>query len=405
MLPSISSWIEKVALDLIGGRRYLVRGLPRAGKTWVAEALVAELGDSAVLVRGKEFTDENETIRRNRLSSTMHKLVERQGSAQLVFDDYHLALARSSGIALQRRLVHDLIDAEDSRDIGGIFFSRLTPKVHLAAPGSPLVSRLEPLRLPIWDEEDLTALDLNDNTDVLRSRIGYGMASLVRFSQFGYSSVVERLIADGESITRDLPQSLRSALGQGEEPRQTDDCILASDLLTAEDGKFCWIEAVKDANLAGHISRTPTWPATLTESAHEFAKITAGWETLLWCDRYIAKYPDECVDFLKMFRHTSGRKIRILTSDWIDEQRITHNSLNRIEKIKGVEIRLMTPSQRNVMHDRHLVRCGENTGWAIPVCGVLFGLQLPGSAVATLAPDGFGLDYDQEWTRSIRPRF
>lgn len=46
--------------DLLDGRRLLVQGLPRAGKSRIARLLVKQVGDTAVFASGRDFTESSQ---------------------------------------------------------------------------------------------------------------------------------------------------------------------------------------------------------------------------------------------------------------------------------------------------------------------------------------------------------
>lgn len=403
--PSADDWIGERAIDLLDGRRILVRALPRTGKSWFAERIAQGLGETATLVRGREFTEKNQAGLRGDIVQELKDHVARFGCAQLIFDDYHRALARSQGGRLQAQLYSALVDSPEARDIGSIFFARQMTPVHLSVRGSPLASRLDPATLPEWDQRDLQHYGVDEPADRLACTIGRSLSDLHRYSTSGYAGVVDRLRVDGESIVRDLPSDATEALVGLRAPTS-----LSPDVRLQMAGLICAVTegvrlstAVVDADLRSCVHQTTAWPSDFQGSAKAFAGLLDGCETALWSDRYLSTDPKGLLDFLLAVRKVTDCQLRLLMGERVNGALVDMAGLKQIEEdCTGVSIRLMTSSDFVDLHDRHLVRLGESGGWAIPMFAALCGRQPVGSAVATRAA-GFGVDYGAVWTRSIRP--
>lgn len=402
MAPSAKDWIDARVLDLWEGRRLLVRALPRSGKSWFAERILAGLGETGILAEGRHYSEDNQAALRANIIERLKDCVKQRGSAQLVFDDYHKALSRSQGARLQAQLHAVLVDAPEARDIGAIFFARQITPVHLDVRGSPLVSRLEPAALPEWVDSDLAHYGIREVPDHLESLIGRNLGDLHRYSVGGYSRVEERLKIDAGSIVQDLPADVTEALaGQRQlaslSPAAT--CQMAG--LTCVVGDEIQLSrAAKAADVEGRVRRTGQWPADPKAGSQSFAELLDGCARALWSDRYLAVDPQRLTSFLLLVREHTSCHLDLLMSDRIPNTAINFTDLSQVEaSCPAVVIRLMTPADRQQLHDRHLVRLEESGGWAIPTFDVLTGVQPPGSAVATRAA-GFGVDYSEIWSRS-----
>lgn len=402
--PSAADWVDEQAIRLLEGRRLLVRALPRAGKSWFAESLARSLPTTAILVRGREFSEQNQADLRGELVTRLKTLVEEHGSAQLVFDDYHRALARSQGARLQAQLHAVLVDSAEARDIGAIFFARQMTPIHLEVRGSPLASRLESIALPEWEVRDLQHYGLAGSRDELAARIGGAPGDLYRYHDVGYEGVVERLKIDADSVVGDLPADATEALvGQ----RELDSLSVATrrqmvGLLHCDGVRVRLTSAVADSELGARVTRSAGWPSSLAASAAAFAQLLSGCDHALWSDRYLSVDPPALTEFLLAVRETTSCHIDLLMSDYVPDTMVNHTALRQVEeRCPSVSVRLMTHADRRLLHERHLVRLAEGGGWSIPIFAALVGKEPAGSAVATRA-SGFGVDYPAVWTRSIQ---
>ena len=159
-LPSDDAWIQELADCLLDGEILVLRGLPRSGKTSVCEALVDLIGDSALMVRGRAFTEQAQVERQGDLDRDLKARVADFGHAQLLFDDYGSAIRRSRGGALHSALYRMLVDGEHARDVGALLTSRLADDLDLRFAGSPLLSRARSVRAPLLGVDDAEAIGM-----------------------------------------------------------------------------------------------------------------------------------------------------------------------------------------------------------------------------------------------------
>ena len=75
--------------------------------------------------------------------------------AQLIFDDFHLALTRSHGFRLQAQLASLLIDSREGADMRALFLARWAGPIDIPGRGDPFISRWPLPELPTWDSTDL----------------------------------------------------------------------------------------------------------------------------------------------------------------------------------------------------------------------------------------------------------
>lgn len=210
LLPSEQEWLSRSVEYLLDGDLIVVRGLPRTGKTFLANALVQELPETAILVSGREFTEKNQGVKAETLIADLEERTKSFGLAQLVFDDYGAALRRSLGGKLQALLYSLLVDSEHSRDIGAILLSRWQDPIHIRRRGSPLVSRARFVPLPSFSEKDLIHHGVpTPNSGGVQYSIGHLTSFLARTHVIGSRLVTSPL---EQSIRSDVPHAA-GALG------------------------------------------------------------------------------------------------------------------------------------------------------------------------------------------------
>lgn len=66
-LPTEHLWLESICEGLVEGEVLLVRGLPRWGLSTACQAVSEALGESAILLDGREVTEQNQRDFRDRL--------------------------------------------------------------------------------------------------------------------------------------------------------------------------------------------------------------------------------------------------------------------------------------------------------------------------------------------------
>jgi energy-coupling factor transporter ATP-binding protein EcfA2 len=403
---SADDWVEQIALQLLDGRRILVRGLPRSGKTWLAQAVASTLQETALTVRGRNFEEGNQATLRETIISDLDDRLQEHRSVQLIFDDYHLALRRTQGKRLQARLVARLIDSPLAQDTGALFLARQSSVLHLPMRGSPLVSRLQVVQQPRWSAADIQDSCPKESVEYLASRLGMSIPNLIQYlSADGdrYKHHVQRLAIDGPSILDDLPPNSLQALAGSKTLAELDESDIdqmVGLVWQSDEQSLSWVDAVHDADLRSMLSGgSGSWPAEQKNSAEKFSALVAGCEGVIWSDRFMFVDPDSLAKFLLAVRSVSGIHMQLLGSDWDGATRIDARNLRTVAAIAGVELRFMTFDDRKALHDRHLARRGEAGGWVLPTVDVILSQKAPGSALATKAPR-FTLNYEKVWGRS-----
>ena len=195
MIKSIEKWIDETAYDLVGGQRLLLRLSPRVGKTHLARLLADALGASAVLVDGAEFTESNQAREREQIEVRLLAALKAHGSAQLIFDSYDRAIARSQGARLQTWLNSRLIDGQYAQDVGALFTARCSTVIHRVGAGSPLMSRVTPISPPLIKPESARSSEL------VSAREWFGGSALLAeqakvLDQFEPTTVADRFEQD-----------------------------------------------------------------------------------------------------------------------------------------------------------------------------------------------------------------
>jgi len=401
VIPSITRWIEDVAERLLDGRRLVVQGAPGSGKTFLADAVCALLGDSAIRVEGRAFTEQNQVTVREGLMSKASEAVDRHGFGQIIFDDYHLALRRSQGRSLQNSLVSLLVDGEKSRDLGALLFSRFAGPIHIDGRGSPLISRCDFVTLPAWSNEDLAQTgftsrevmdavgDLAANLDRLAINSNW-VEHRAQQMRAGLASTLDDLSA--EAIRAVELANLEHA------PRASDREALRG--LFADVGLSAI--AIHSGIQEACSQLSEGWPSALSESAARFARLLEGQSRALWSDRYLFKDVGLLEKFLSAVRGETDTRILLLGTLRPGDMTVDPRDLIALcETVPNVEARVMLSGDRRDLHDRHLVFLQSASGWVLPTADVIMCATPAGSAVASRVPR-FGIDYQSIWERSRR---
>ena len=127
----------------------------------MARLLVAQVGATAVFASGRDFAEPVQQEVRQELLDRLRATLAAHNVAQLIFDDFHLALTRSHGFRLQAQLASLLIDSREGADIGALFLARWAGPIDIPGRGSPLISRCAHAELPTWDSTDLVSRVVN----------------------------------------------------------------------------------------------------------------------------------------------------------------------------------------------------------------------------------------------------
>lgn len=399
MLTSVQTWLDNTAYQLLGGQRVLVRLPPRVGKTHLAILLEQALGGSAILVDGTSFTEANQASERERLDTHLQGALASYGSAQLIFDSYDRALARSQGARLQAWLTSRLIDGPHARDIGAIFTARCSTEVHRAGAGSPLMSRVTPLDPPLMEAGEAGVVGLAS------AREWFGESALLAQQahapeRFEPIPVVDRFEQDLSYID-DVRGASAVALANGCVDKSRDSFAARSATvgLLTESGTTKLFNRLQ-TQLTSSPADDPAWPADWSASVAKFAQLIAGGNDVIWSDRYLYRDIEPLRAFLKETIAKTGCKFRLLGSSEVSGRAISRAELMRLTAVSGVEARFMTTSDFRDLHDRHLVT--GRGGWVVPQAHVIVGKQAPGSTVAAQAAS-FGVDYGTIWQRSLLP--
>lgn len=399
MLTAVRKWVDDTAYELVGGQRLLLRLSPRVGKSHLVRLLSDAIGGSSVLVDGAAFTESNQASQRQQLEIRLLKAIELHGSAQVIFDSYDRAIARSQGARLQTWLSSRLIDSDYAQDVGALFTARCSTDIHRRGAGSPLMSRVTPIFPPLLEPE----VAGQDKFDGMRDWFGESamLADQAHIpGSFQPITVADRVELDLSYID-DVRKSCASMIANGRSDRERDSFAArcaAYGLLTA-DGTTKLFDRIR-TTLEASPADDPIWPDDWSASVAKFSQLIAGSHEVIWSDRYMYRDVEPLRAFLKEVTVKARCKILLLGSDTVNGRSISRAELLRISAVAGVEARLMTQADFRDLHDRHLVT--GTGGWVVPQVHVVVGRQSPGSTV--VAPTAsFGVDYLAIWRRSVVP--
>lgn len=399
MLNTVQNWVDDTAYELVGGQRLLLRLSPRVGKSHLVRLLEDAIGGSTVLVDGAAFTESSQASQRQQIEARLMDAIKVHGSAQLIFDSYDRAIARSQGARLQTWLSSRLIDSEYAQDVGALFTARCSTEIHRPGAGSPLMSRVTPIYPPLLEPEEA------GHDELASMRAWFGESALLAEQahtpdRFEPITLADRFEQDLSYID-DVRKASAATIANGRLDRDRDSFAArcaAYGLLT-RDGTTKLFDRLHTV-LTASPADDPIWPDDWAASVAKFSLLVAGAHEVIWSDRYMYRDVEPLRAFLKKVTAKVGCKIQLLGSDNVNGRSVSRAELLRITTVPGVEARWMTQSDFRDLHDRHLVT--GTGGWVVPQVHVIVGRQAPGSTVAAPAAS-FGVDYLAIWRRSIIP--
>lgn len=406
-LPSEQRWLNEITERVLSGDIVLVRSLPRWGLSTVCASVGQELGDTAVLVKGRSFTEASQKMRRAALDNDVAATVSNKGFAQLIFDDYGQAIRRSQGGALHSMLYRLLVDGEQARDIGALLIARASDMLDLNFAGSPLLSRTETTTLPKLNQEDAGVVGLD--LESLRRQVGDSTWLARRFHASSphqaHLSAIEHLNNDRRRIAAALPPGALEVLVGARAYREVDpvsqEALLCLGLVNGE-SQFELATLVAKSKILEEIRvESPGWPATRTESVQRFADLLASVDDAIWVDRYALSEPNRVRRFLDQLRRHTDARIRILVSSDRDRPDLGAEIAAKFQGLFAVEVRYMHRYDRPRLHDRHLILPSTKSGFVLPTTRVILGQDDPGSAVSVALP-ALAINYAECWTRGER---
>lgn len=398
MHDSVQGWVEKTAYRLVGSERLLLRLPPRVGKSHLARSIVSALGESAVLVSGASFTEPNQASIREEIEARLLSAIETHGSAQLIFDSYDQALARSQGPRLQSWLTGRLIDSPYAQDIGALFTARCGTQIQRPGAGSPIMSRVTPIDPPL-----IAAIP--DGDDETRAHEWFGGSALLLAQAYADGHFDPTLVADrleqDTSYLGDVKKAGAAAIARGclDFERDSFATRSAAHGLVTETGTTTLFGRLREVLLA-EAPDDPGWPDSWDASIAKFCRLAAGATELIWSDRYMYRDVEPLRAFLQAVALTTRCTIRLLGGETVGERHISRAEMARINSVPGVEARWMTIPDFRDLHDRHL-HTGTG-GWVVPQVHVVIGRQAPGNAIAS-PTNSFGVDYISIFNRSTIP--
>ena len=399
-VASLDPWLESVAGRLIDGEKLLLQSLPGLGKTFICKRLSAILGPSAIAIQGRQIADAGAKDTAKEISDNIALTVEREGCAQLLFDDYSRALTSVLGQQLQAMLHGLLVNSLESDAIGALVTSRLGEKLHVPKAGSPLLSRLDYLAEPRWSDTDIPT---GKGAESLEREIGptVGILALALGSDGFYDPqrVTRHLDLNADLIVSGCgPSALQFLAGR----RALADLMPTDrEQLSGLLSRTGLTSAARGSQLQQiAMSRSQGWPTGLHDSATAFAALVEGQQHAMWVDRFLFKRPAALRLFLIEVRKMTSTHLRLLGGNPPREP-IDRGAIRGLTgEVNGVESRILTAVQYRKCHDRHMV-FPDNSGNVLPIAEVVMGVGEPGTAVITHAP-AFPSSYGRYWRDALQ---
>jgi hypothetical protein len=323
--------------------------------------------------------------------------IRKFGRAQLVFDDFDRALDGPIGPLLERVLYEALVDAPGAGAIGAVFFLRVSSRMQAISRGSPIASRLETRFLPGWDEADLAGASWKAAPMATRELVGESGSMLARLTDSGFETLVEDMRPRSDAALRDLPADVRRVI-QGDRTESMGSIAVrrVDWVLHHAEGQPHLTTIARRLGLgAQSLATSAQWPDTFPGSVRKFAELAAGAAAVIWVDRYLYSEVASLEQFLRGLRALTEVPVQLIGSRMAGRVH-PPTVASMAASIPDIDARYMPQSRIKDLHDRHLVRSREQSGWLVPTSRVILGLDAPGSAVCAKA-DAFGLDYDLMW--------
>lgn len=406
-LPSESTWLNQLSERVLIGDILVVRALPRWGLTSACKELCNILGDSAVFVDGKEFTEDAQTEFRDNIDQSIQRALDETGSAQLIFDNYGTAIRRSQGGHLHSMLYRLLIDGKSAQDIGALLTARSDDMLDIEFSGSPLISRAETVVLPTLGPEDAEAV--GENIDLIERTFGQSTWLARRLLQSdnrqAVVAAIEHLNADRHRIVRHLPPDTVKTLIASDSISNINP--LAQEILLCFGGLdgtgSYWASKVTESSALVQAvqEQSPGWPPGFSDSIERFAALIGDLDDAIWVDRYLLANPLRARRFLGHLQRKVSIKLRLLVSDDRSKPDFLNEIRVALAGLDDIQVRFMTTRDRHELHDRHLVFPSLRCGVVLPTSGVIFGHDSPGSAVSVPLPR-LAINYSECWSRGIR---
>ncbi|MCR8669581.1 hypothetical protein NWP09_00260 [Agrococcus sp. HG114] len=384
--------------QLFSGALLTTAGPPRSQKTWLAKRLKEMLGECAIIASGKAFTEPDQHSLRSELLTTLRSTREQHGLVVLLFDDIHLALARSGGGLLEQALVAELIDGPMATDTAALFLTRCSGPHKSRTTGSPLLTRTTKHPLPTVPAR------LQGSHRDLTAAFGDSLAlwhEYARARQPRIADVVARVSQEADLIADDVTQAARAANRTGRFP----DSLAWNDLASLSG--LSWEGAPTRLSTESGLDEllrrdSAGWPSAIGDAARRFAGLIDSSSTVVWCDRYLLPHTDRLVEFLHAVRQHSKTGVNVLTMKEPPGHVYSASDARRLLAVPGVRLRFMHRGSVASLHDRHLASLDGGGGFVLPEGRVVLALAAAGSAV--VAPtSGFPIDYARMWAESIDP--
>lgn len=282
------------------------------------------------------------------------------------------------------------VDGDVARDIGALFTARCSTGVHRSGAGSPLMSRVRPVKPP-----ERTTTD-----DDLSAWFGDSACLADRSGAEGATALADRLELD-ESYLADVRGAAPAEIQVGavDPVRTTHAARSALQGLITASGPTRLFERLRDRLLEAPAA-VPAWPADEAASVTKFAGLIGAARSVIWSDRYMYRDIEPLRRFLRQVVDRTGCSIQLLGAEEVNDRRVSKAEVTRLTALRGVEARFMTPSDYAELHERHLY-VGPG-GWVLPQVHVMVGRQRVGNAVVA-SVSSFGTNYPAVWRRSTAP--
>ncbi len=409
-LAPLAALAEDIALRCLDGEVVALRGLPRSGRTTVVKLVLDHLEGTCLLVDGRNVRNVGVPGVMDTIDRHIAAAIPREGSAQIIIDDFGHAMRHDIGYQFQAGLRARIVDRSDEARVGALLVARLGDPLRFRRQrGSPLTAVARFL-FPPWYAATVfesVAHEIGWEPAHVEAFCGSNPALIDRLQREGAAGAMAFATENLESWLSDIDDSLQVRL--------SDICVRVTSQEPGDDRLAPLLSRAEGIRIAGALDHdrlcaelAGRWPADVPGSAARMALRIADDPAPLWIDRFFGPYPFAFGSLLMELGTRLGpRTLRLLgTSKGTEE--LTSEAVAtlrlKIEAVRStgleVEWRLAHDEDYFELHARQLLLSRTAKAYGLPpvdriVCAERLGNE--GDSIL-IAPDFEGAE--RSWSRA-----
>ena len=420
-LDRFRSLTERIVECLAYGQKVLLRGMPKSGRSYVADAVAADV-ERVLDIAPARFQRDIDIAA---LEPGLEKVITdaRRGLGVILIDGFGTLLRSADGATWQTRLNSQCVDGPHAKSIGMLITCGTGESLsRIGLPGSPVVDSANVvLFTPILPRGDVISALAASGTEITRatnlvSEYGGHLALVAKAAASdtarAVGSYVEEVLL--EAVAHTAPEAAERLLDLARRPGRQLASIpvdqgLAPLVFHPEAGATQLVPALRQAGLGNLlIGGAESWPSELKASVRRFQARTYGQKRVLWFDRYFGRGCRRLMTVLdavavgwrasELQLLGSNPGVEDLPTHLLEEFQVRQSAWRK----QGLEVawHVIDDGDFARMHDRQLVSAERTDGYSMPPCTRMIGHDPVGNAVDAYlprAPVGRLLD---AWSRS-----